>query len=162
MRRLAVIVLVLGLVLPAGVLAARGPIGSISLVDARGEVTIKGRGALLARLDRGTLQIVDLTPGDPWSPRVNGVPRGRVVGTRGKDITVYIPGGRFRIVLRGEGINVSARGQGVVTLEADPDPTGAAGTYAVDDDEPQALPDVVTRVAYGLDVTLAPIKGATP
>lgn len=161
MGRLAAIALVLLLAVPAGVLAARAPVGSIAFTDARGEITIKGRGVLLARVDRGSLQIVDLTPADQWSPRVNGVPRGRVVGMRGREVSVFIPGGRFRIVLRGEGLNVSARGQGIVTIEADPDQTGTAGTYAIDDDEMQPLPEVVTRVAYGLDVTLAPVSGAS-
>ncbi len=161
MGRLAAIALVLLLAVPAGVLAARAPVGSIAFTDVRGEITIKGRGVLLARVDRGSLQIVDLTPADQWSPRVNGVPRGRVVGMRGREVSVFIPGGRFRIVLRGEGLNVSARGQGIVTIEADPDQTGTAGTYAIDDDEMQPLPEVVTRVAYGLDVTLAPVSGAS-
>jgi hypothetical protein len=157
-RRLAVIVFALLLLVPAGVLAASSPAGSVELIDARGTITIKGRGALLGRIDSGSLQIVDLTLNDPWSPRVNGVPRGRVVGMRGKDITIYIPGGRYRLVVRGDGINISARGQGIVTMKAIPDPAGTTGTFAVDDDEPEAVPDVVTRVAYGLDVNVAPVR----
>lgn len=162
MRALAVAVFVLALAVPAGVLAARSPVGSVEFVDARGSITIKARGPLLGRLDRGSLLIIDLTPADQWSPRVNGVPRGRVVGTRGRDVGFYIPGGRYRIVVRGEGIYVSARGQGIVTVEAESDLPGPVGTYAVDDGEPQPLPDVVTRFAYGLQVSVAPVRAATP
>ncbi|MDH4176418.1 MAG: hypothetical protein OEV72_02480 [Thermoleophilia bacterium] len=158
MRRVALLISVLALALPAGVLAAHASAGSLSVVDARGVIKIQGRGALLGRLDSGTLQIVDLSPADPWSPRVNGVPRGRVVGIRGRDVSFYVPGGRYRLVVRGEGIHISARGQGIATIAAEPDVTGAAGTYAVDDDEPAPLPDVVTRVAYGLDVSLLPVR----
>src|SRR5262245_1011302 len=86
--------------------------GSLEIQDGRGVITIKGRGALLGRLDKGSLQIVDMTPNDQWSPRVNGVPRGKVFGVRGKDISFYVPAGRYRIVARGEGVNVSARGAG--------------------------------------------------
>jgi hypothetical protein len=77
---------------------------------------------------------------------------------RGRDVTIYIPGGRYRLFVRGEGINISARGQGVLTMTADPDPTGATGTFAIDDDDPQPLPEVVARVAYGLDVDVAPVR----
>ncbi len=162
MRWLAIVAFVLALTVPAGVLAARAPVGSVEFTDARGAITIKARGPLLGRLDKGTLQIVDLTPADQWSPRVNGVPRGRVVGMRGRDVGFYIPGGRYRVVVRGEGIFISARGQGIVTVEADPDLTGAAGTFSVDDEDPQPLPDVVTRFAYGLEVSVVPFKGSTP
>ena len=162
MRRLAIVALVLAFTMPAGVLAARAPVGSVEFTDARGAITIKARGPLLGRLDRGTLQIVDLTPADQWSPRVNGVPRGRVVGTRGRDVGFYIPGGRYRVVVRGEGIFISARGQGIVTIEADPDATGAAGTFSVDDEGPQPLPDTVTRFAYGIEVSVVPFGSSTP
>jgi hypothetical protein len=162
MRRFVLVAFVLALAVPAGLLAARAPAGSVEFNDARGVITIKARGPLLGRLDRGTLQIVDLTPADQWSPRVNGVPRGRVVGMRGRDVGFYIPGGRYRVVVRGEGIFISARGQGIVTVEADPDTTGAAGTFSVDEEEPQPLPDVVTRFAYGLEVSIAPVRSSTP
>ena len=54
----------------------------------------------------------DLTPLDQWSPRVNGVPRGKTVWLRGKDVNFYVPGGKYRLTVRGEGFSISARGQG--------------------------------------------------
>jgi hypothetical protein len=137
------------LVLAVPALAGAGVRGSLEITDGRGVITIKGRGAMLGRLDKGSLQITDLAPADQWSPRVNGVPRGRLVSIRGKDITFYVPAGRYKIVVRGEGINLSARGAGAALLNGEPDPTGATGVYAVGDDQPQAIPTEVTRVQFG-------------
>jgi hypothetical protein len=150
MRRAAIATLVLALAVPAGVAAAR-PGGTLAITDARGAIVLKGRGAVLGRIDRGTLQIVDLSAADAWSPRINGIPRGRVVGLKGREITFYVPGGRYRIVVRGEGINVSARGAGVTTLDGDPDPAGATGEYSVGDETPVPLPDFATRVRFGVE-----------
>jgi hypothetical protein len=136
------------LVVP-GAQGAEKPRGSLEVTDGRGVITVKGRGALLGRLDRGSLTIVDLSPNDQWSPRVNGVPRGKVVGTRGRDVSFYVPAGRYRVVVRGEGINISARGNGWALLDAQPDATGAAGAYTVGDAAPEQLPDDPARVPFG-------------
>ena len=37
-------------------------------------------------------------PADQWSPRVNGVPRGKACGCAGKNISFRVPAGRYRIV----------------------------------------------------------------
>ena len=66
------------LAVPGGGLRPR-PAGSLSVEDARGTVVLKGKGIVIGRLERGEVEIVDLTPLDQWSPRVNGVPRGRTV-----------------------------------------------------------------------------------
>jgi len=150
MRRLAIFGSVLALVLPALASAERTR-GSLAIVDGRGTIVVKGRGALLGRLDRGSLQIADLSPNDQWSPRVNGVPRGRLVTIRGREINFYIPGGRYRISIRGEGVNISARGAGVAVLDGQPDATGSSGTYAVGDYSAQPLPSEPTRVAFGTE-----------
>lgn len=123
--------------------------GSLSIEDGRGTVTIKGSGVVIGRLERGEIQIVDLTPLDQWSPRLNGVPRGKVVWTRGKTVNFYVPGGRYRIVVKGEGIAISARGQGVATLDGRPDPVGDAGTYTVGDEDEQPVPEAVERIVFG-------------
>ena len=147
MRLLPIILAVLAIAVPAGFSAAE-PLGSLSIEDGRGSVVLKGKGIVIGRLDRGELQIVDLSPTDQWSPRVNGVPRGRTVWTRGKDINFYVPGGRYKITVRGEGISISARGQGSASLNGRPDATGATGSYAVGDGQPAAIPTGVT-VPYG-------------
>ncbi len=163
MRLLPVILVVLAIAVPAGFAAAE-PAGSLSIEGGRGTVVLKGKGIVIGRLDRGEVQIVDASPLDEWSPRVNGVPRGRTVWTRGKDINFYVPGGRYKITVRGDGFSISARGQGSASLNGRPDATGATGSYAVGDDPPAAIPTAVT-VPYGPPLVIgAPVvtKGLAP
>jgi hypothetical protein len=149
MSRLALVsVLVLALAVSTG-WAASSIAGTLSIEDARGIVTVRGSGTLVGRLDRGELVIVDLSPTDQWSPRINGVPRARIVGTRGRDINFYVPGGRYKVIVRGEGIAVSARGIGYALLKARPGPAGDGGVFSIGDDEPEALPDDTTKVTFG-------------
>ncbi len=132
--RLAAII-TLALVLSAGVAsgAALAPGGSFEVKGGRGTVQISGKGVLVGRLGKGSLEIVDLSPNDQWSPRVNGIPRGKTVTLRGKNVSFYIPGGRYKITARGSDISISARGTGAVMLNGDPDAVGDTGMYAVGD-----------------------------
>ena len=150
---------VLALAVPAG-WAASTPAGSLSVEDARGTVVLKGKGIVIGRLERGEVEIIDLSALDQWSPRINGVPRGRTVWTRGKNINFYIPGGRYQITVRGEGFSVSARGQGTATLTGRPDAAGSTGTYAVGDGVPAPLPVAPGRVDFGLSAPIGPASGA--
>jgi hypothetical protein len=151
MRAALVVVAVLALAVPAA-WSATAPAGSLSIEDARGSVALRGKGIVIGRLERGEVQIVDLTPLDQWSPRVNGVPRGRTVWTRGKDINFYVPGGRYRITVRGDGFSISARGSGSAVLDGQPDAAGATGTYAVGDSAPAPIPAETERVDFGAPV----------
>ena len=103
----------------------------------------------MGRLGKGELQIVDLSPNDQWSPRVNGVARGRSYTVRGKDVNFFIPGGRYRVSLRGDGISVSARGSGFANVKASKDAGNDAGTVAVGDGEPTPLPEENERIVFG-------------
>ena len=107
MRLALVILAVLAVAVPA-TQAAAPPAETLSIEDARGVVTIRGTGIVIGRLERGEIQVIDLTPLDQWSPRVNGVPRGKTVWTRGKDVNFYIPGGRYRLNLL-VSVNAAAR-----------------------------------------------------
>jgi len=148
MRLALLIGMLLALAVPAA-FAAVAPSGSLSVEDGRGSAVIKGKGIVIGRLDRGEVQIVDLSPLDQWSPRVNGVPRGKTVWTRGKDINFYVPGGRYRVTVRGDGFSISARGQGNALLVGVADAAGATGTYAVGDAAPTALPVGTQSVDFG-------------
>ena len=159
MRLALLIGMLLALAVPAA-FAAVAPAGSLSIEDGRGAAVLRGKGIVIGRLDRGEVQIVDLSPLDQWSPRVNGVPRGKTVWTRGKDINFYVPGGRYRVTVRGDGFSISARGQGQATLDGDPDAAGATGTFAVGDAAPTPLPGDEHGVEYGPAVTTA--KRGTP
>ena len=158
MRLALLIGLLLALAVPVA-LAATAPAGSLSIEDGRGSAVIKGKGIVIGRLERGEVQIVDLTPLDQWSPRVNGVPRGKTVWTRGKDINFYVPGGRYRVTVRGEGFSISARGQGLATLDAVADAAGATGTYAVGDSAASPLPEFLERVEFGPSTVAQSAKG---
>ncbi len=150
MRLLVVGLLALALVVPAALVA--GPVnrGSFSIEQGSGTMTIRGRGVLLGRLERGQIVVTDLSPRDQWTPRVNGVTRIRTQLLRAREVTFYVPGGRYRIVLRGEGISVSARGVGDAVLAGEPNGiTGETGTYWVGDDEPKPVPDTPTSVLFG-------------
>ncbi len=148
--RLAAIIM-LALVLPAGVAsgAALAPSGSFEVNGGRGTVQITGKGVLVGRLGKGTLEIVDLNPNDQWSPRVNGIPRGKTVTLRGKNVSFYIPGGRYKITAHGSDISISARGTGAVILNGDPDAVGDTGMYAVGDGDLVPLPEEVTKAFFG-------------
>ena len=159
MRLLLAIVAMLAIAVPVGSAGVAPAAETLSIENARGVVTIRGAGIVIGRLDRGEIQVVDLSPLDQWSPRVNGVPRGKTVWTRGKDVNFYIPGGRYRITVRGEGFSISARCQGLAVLDGNPDVTGATGTYAVGDLDPVPLPVGAERVTFGSPLT---VKGLAP
>jgi hypothetical protein len=162
MRLVLVSLTVLAFAVPLGVAATR-PAGSLSIEDGRGTVTLRGKGVVIGRLERGEVQIVDLSPLDQWSPRVNGVPRGRTVGMRGKDVNFYIPGGRYRITVTGTGFSISARGQGTATLDGSADQVGTTGTYAVGDEMRLPLPEEVATVQFGAPLVVKSVVGvATP
>ena len=148
MRLAALTLLVLGLSASAATGAANAP-GSLEIEGARGAIQITGKGALIGRIERGSLEIIDLTPGDQWSPRVNGIPRGKTVWLRGKKVSFFIPGGKYRIVARGNDISISARGTGMAVLDGDPDSVGETGLYAVGDSSLAPLPVETTKASFG-------------
>jgi hypothetical protein len=148
MRAALLSTLVLVLAVPAG-WAAASPAGTLSIESGRGTVVLTGKGIVIGRLEKGDVKIVDVSPLDQWSPRVNGVPRGKTVWLRGKDVNFYVPGGRYRITVRGEGFSISARGQGSVTVTGNPDAAGATGTYAVGDGSPSTIPATAETVSFG-------------
>ena len=148
MRLALLIGMLLAVAVPAA-FAAVTPAGSLSIEDGRGSAVIRGKGIVIGRLEKGEVQILDLSPLDQWSPRVNGVPRGKTVWTRGKGINFYVPGGRYRVTVHGDGFSISARGQGSATLDGEPDPAGATGTYAVGDSAPTQLPVDLVQIEFG-------------
>ena len=155
MRLVLASLAVLAIAVPLGTAATR-PVGSLSIEEGRGTVTLRGKGIVIGRLERGEIQIVDQSPLDQWSPRVNGVPRGRTVWLRGKDVNFYVPGGRYKITVTGTGYSISARGQGVATLDGTADLTGATGTYAVGDGVPAPIPDEPLTIQYGAPLVVKP------
>ncbi len=127
------------------------PSGTLEVKDARGSVQIVGERVIIGHVDKGSLRIVDLTPSDQWSPWVNGVPRGKVVWLKGKNISFRISAGRYKIVANGEGISVSARGIGTTILNGDPDAVGEMGSFRVGDEPFASMPEEATKVTFGKD-----------
>lgn len=148
--RLAALI-TLALVLSAGIAsgAAIGTSGVFEVRSGRGTVQITGNGVLVGRLGKGSLEIVDLSPNDQWSPRVNGIPRGKTVFLRGKNVSFYVPRGNYKITARGSDISISANGAGTVVLDGDPDVVGDTGMYKVGDEDFAPLPEVTTKTAFG-------------
>ena len=149
MRLAALIPLALTLSVGVAVGGSLPAAGTLEIKDERGFVQVTGKGVVVGRVDKGSLKIVDLTPGDQWSPWVNGVPRGKVVWLKGRDITFRISSGRYRIVANGDGISVSARGNGTVALDGDPDPVGDTGMYRIGDAQLVPVPDEATKASFG-------------
>ena len=150
MRLAAIITLALALSATVASGAAVAPNGgSFEVKGGRGMVQITGKGVLVGRLGKGSLEIVDQNATNQCIPRVNGIPRGKTVTLRGKNVSFYIPGGRYRIIARGSDISVSARGAGAVILNGDPDAVGDTGMYAVGDGDLVPLPEVLTKATFG-------------
>lgn len=158
MRRLALALLLLAVVLPAASLATRAPAGALSIEGGRGVIVVRGNGGLLGRLVKGSVEIVDLTPADQWKPTVNGVTRNRRTYLKGANVSFRILGGDYRVSVRGDGISISARGTGTATLLGVPSLTGDTGLYAADlnadckgsPDQCQPIPSLATRVTFGV------------
>jgi hypothetical protein len=138
MRRLLTFaVLAVALALPAGAAArTSGPNdGTLSVKDARGIITIQGRGGVIGTIARGSVTITDPIDGDGTGPIITGddfppVERSDTTTTwRGNKVRFRIIGGWFKIVVRGRGINASFVGKGNVILNGAG--TEDDGTYAV-------------------------------
>jgi hypothetical protein len=146
MRLFLTFALLVALGVPATSAArARGPNdGTLSVRDARGTITISGRGGVIGSFAQGRVTISDPVEGDGTGPIVTGDEWSRernetTTTWGGTRVRFRIIGGAFRIVVRGRGINLSAVMKGNVTLKgAD---TGDDGTYSVNGSEYGPIPN---------------------
>jgi hypothetical protein len=144
-KTLVLLALLLALGLPVVATgASRAGDGTLSVEDGRGKVTVRARGGLIGRLERGSVTIFDLTPRDANTPVVTGddrpvVPMGvNGLRYRGAGIRFRVLGGNFRVVVEGRGINLSVVGRGDGFLEGDPvDP----GLYSLDGSDCRKQPE---------------------
>ena len=124
MRRLPLIVVLLfALALPAGAVARPQGMndGTLSVKDARGVITIQGRGAVIGSVGKGSVMINDPVDGDGTGPIVSGdewskekTDTATVWG--GTKVRFRIIGGTFKVVVRARGINLSFVGKGNIIL----------------------------------------------
>ena len=158
MRNALLTLLVAALVLPAAALASRAAPttpGDLTMTGVSGYVMVQvARGTIVARVERGTIQIIDLTPEDRFTATINGQPVLRPSVTfRGRNIDFHLLGGSFNVQVRGVGISLSTRGQGWALLGGG----GLSGLFSTAPDadcyvEPEScrpLPDVGQRIRIG-------------
>ena len=146
MRRLLTFAMLVALALPA-TSAARGRTptdGTLSVRDARGTITISGRGGVIGSFARGSVTIVDPVDGDGTGPIVTGddwsKERNDTTTTwGGARVRFRMIGGTFRIRVQGRGINLSLVGKGNVTLRGAG--TDDDGTYSVNGEAYSPIPD---------------------
>ncbi len=145
MRRLLTFAMLAALALPAASAArSQGASdGTLSVRDARGTITISGRGGVIGSFARGSVRISDPVDGDGTGPIVTGdewsKDRDSTTTTwGGTKVRFRIIGGSFRIVVKGRGINLSLVGKGIVTLAGAG--TGSDGSYSVNGGEYLAMP----------------------
>ena len=135
--------------------------GVLELKDVNGRVGITGqRGAIWGQLDKGTLRVVDQNPDDNLNAYVSGA--GGVPGVdpgvtiyTGKNIHFRFIGGKYRFVIVGSGIDLTAVGAGQAYLTGDPDQLDA-GQYAIDDGKWQPVPLLKKLVTFGVQPVTSP------
>jgi hypothetical protein len=156
MRRLSLILLSFLVVVPAALASARATgDGVLELRSVDGTVVINGKGVVWGQMDKGTLVVNDLSPGD-GEALVSGADK-KVPGNcdtctvySGKDIHFRITGGKYKLAfIRASGIDLSAVGVGSAQLTGeltDDNP----GDYAIDGGKWTAVPWVKRTVTFGV------------
>lgn len=169
MRAPLLVLLVFLLAVPASAaaVAVSTTDGELSVNSGRGKVTVDARGGVIGRFTDGRVSILDLSPEDAFIPIVFGdelppveLANGAVV-YRGTNVRFRLVGGRYRIVVNGVGIDLSAVGNGLVWLESDG--SRFPGTYSLDGDDCQLLrakckplPELRTRFKLGTGDAIVP------
>jgi hypothetical protein len=122
---------------PAALAAARAAgDGVLELRSVDGAVVVTGSsGTLWGQMDRGRLVVTDPLPGD-GNVLVSGFEKTRSVSDSvtvyiGKDLHFRVTGGRYKLALKGAGIDLTAVGVGTAQLTGDV-LADDAGSYAVD------------------------------
>jgi hypothetical protein len=157
MRRILLTFAVLvALLAPAssGARARTASDGTLSVQNARGKITIQGRGAVIGSFMRGSVTINDPVEGDGTGPNVTGddwsKERSETMTTwGGTRVRFRIIGGAFKVVVKARGINLSLVGKGMVTLEGAG--TENDGSYSANGEEYTPIPDF--SLAFFLSAT---------
>jgi hypothetical protein len=158
MRRLltfAVLALALAVPVSAAARSAGANDGTLSVKDARGFVTIQGRGGVIGSITQGRITISDPIDGDGTGPIVTGddfppVEKNENTTTwRGNKVRFRIIGGTFKIVVRGRGINLSFVGKGSIIINGAG--TDDDGSYATNGGDYNLIP--AFAVPFALSAT---------
>jgi hypothetical protein len=156
MRRLAFILLVALLALPAAALAARTDkgFGSFELRSASGVFIVTGNGVLLGQLDKGTVRVQTMTAADAADPAVSGTGLHSHVASdlsatffTGTNIHFRVTTGKYKITFHGTGLDLTAVGVGTADMVAGP--LVNSGQYTLDGSKWLDIPLTRTVVPYG-------------
>jgi hypothetical protein len=130
---------IVAVVLAVGAAAAEPNVGVLSVEQGKGVVMLDIRGSVLGRLTSGSLRVTDLTPRDRYTGLVVGRKLTqerigpRIILYRGQGLRFRMVGGGYRIVVRGTGIDLSAVGRGLVTVQGERKfPDEDAGVFSLD------------------------------
>ena len=122
---------------------------TLSLARGKGTAALRARnGAVLGTVARGRIVITDYERGAETEIGVSGCEARKQLGPRttmcrGVRLSFSLLYGSWRLVVRGRGINASARLRGSLTLE------GSAGTYSVNGGARQPWPEEARTLALG-------------
>jgi hypothetical protein len=120
--------------------------GTLSVKRGRGLVDLKFKGSVLGRIN-GKVYVRDFRPLDGTNPQLVGCrPRVRhplpgVSTCKGRSVSYRILDGRYRVILHGTGIFLSAVGHGSVTVDGIGDEGVSDGMMSLNDGLYQSLPD---------------------
>jgi hypothetical protein len=152
-RLLLLLAIVAALAVPAGLLAAGGTDGTLSIKRGKALIVFdKLQGTAIGRMASGTIRIRMLRPRVDTPPVFRHC-RKRVINRRtvvcqGKKLQFRAADGHYVIRLQGRGIFMSAVGQG--TGSTDGKTIGAAnGTMSFDDGPYYPIPDDLTPFTLG-------------
>ena len=155
MKRFSVICVLLALALPGASAARPGAPGDGTLAVRGGvaRIVIQVRGAVIGRLDHGSVTIKDPIADDGTGPIVNGYEVTKDINdttTRwaGTNVRFRDIGGRFTLIVVGSGIDLAAVGKGNLTLLGDKN-ADDDGTFSVNGAAPQPILTVLQQFTFG-------------
>ena len=170
MRRLCLILLCGLVAVPAALAAASAPgDGVLELSKVNGTVVVAGtRGTLWGQIDKGKVVVTDPIVGDGqvlvsgWEFKAPGVLDGTTI-YRGSELRFRVTGGKYRLALKGTGIDLTAVGVGTAQLSGDL-LAETPGNYAVDSGKWTAVPyfPASRLVLFGVQPVAAGSPSATP
>jgi hypothetical protein len=156
MRRLAAILVLAAVAVPAAAVAADRSAGDgvLELGAVNGTVTLAGKGVLWGQLDNGSIRVTDVVTASGQPLLVSGAEHTRPLGENvtvywGKNITFRTTGGKYRIRFKGSGLDLTAIGVGTADMIGDPMALDT-GRYTLDSSKWVAVPLLEKLVAYGV------------
>jgi hypothetical protein len=158
MRRLALIIGVLALTLPAaaGALKAGPGDGTLVVDNAQGSIQLRVRGGIIGRFDQGgTVEVYDPVAGDGAAPVIKGCefkdqigPRRWECSSSQAEVRFRLIGGYFRVTIEANGVDLSVAGRGTATLDGsgfDDQP----GRYSLNGGTYQPFPHAAAKLVVG-------------